>query len=510
MNRVAAVTIGIALACAAFANTHGKSNHRDPGPGDVQVNQSDAVQTLTFHTGHGQVVVHAPLAQDSFSGRVVAYPAGDTEKEQAAHRDALEGMVVDIGGQKSPVKSGIVRYAVPIAAAGVPSAILLRSSSGKPVVQAAQPLWQTPRSPVLSDVVSQAQPVAIPGAFDGDVSTTAASMSGRPAQMLLETKDLAVAEAPRDTLGPGRLEVKEGDRVFGRSLNVASISLAASKHTLFKGEQATLQLRARGLQGARPGHFLKLTNATPGIVTLSGGDTQMIRLEESMLDNSGGLELTRTLTGVTPGRMLIVASMAGPGQTGTSQDGGQEQPVDPKSCECQTVEVKPLLDEFKGEEKGRIPSYSRKKEGDKLIISISVEFEAAVTCKKQPGTTCEAILTLDGKFEGNASGTNVSPVAKVGIGENCSGNCNGNRSTKNVKLTYSVEFDAGREPVYGKFVLTASVKCAKGNASAFWSMQLRVNDLGLDLFNSDYDDDGTPNHKDPNDFDKNTPKPPKK
>lgn len=95
------------------ASTTGKTE-RAPG-----------LQKAVFQTPDGSVTVHFPddvRAGDTLSGVVVAEPEGDSEKRRLRNQDRLDGLVVDMEGQRNGVNQGLAKWTIPAAASHRPAA----------------------------------------------------------------------------------------------------------------------------------------------------------------------------------------------------------------------------------------------------------------------------------------------------------------------------------------------------------------------------------------------------
>ncbi len=90
------------------------------------------MQTYTFDTLHGQVVVNWPAdaaVGDSVSGSFETHPAGKTETEQSRHQDELNGFIVEVEGQQTPVSERVFQRTVS-GHVGADRHLILRTRSG--------------------------------------------------------------------------------------------------------------------------------------------------------------------------------------------------------------------------------------------------------------------------------------------------------------------------------------------------------------------------------------------
>jgi len=76
------------------------------------------------------------------------------------------------------------------------------------------------------------------------------------------------------------------------------------------GESATLTLHASGLQGIQSPVEMTIVNKTPGIVQMTGGDVQTVKIQPSAVAADGSCALDVHLTGVQTGAHVISTHLA--------------------------------------------------------------------------------------------------------------------------------------------------------------------------------------------------------
>jgi hypothetical protein len=318
------------------------------------------LHTATFDTPHGKIKVHLPddlSAGDTISGTVIAEPAGKTEEERIKNQDELNGYVVEIEKEKTPVLGKVLKWAVP-AAVGASTYVILRDKRGKELARTQCPIQQPaaivppgrPGEPIppggrppftpqpqpadyqLPTLGQAGQPTEIKGPFNGDFGNTKVEIGGKEAQLLAESPRKVIAQSPTHVTGPTTLKLKEGDVTVRSPLRNVSVSMSATKTTLHKGESATVTVKVEGLRKfdlrqdyellnpveievrelmrergmeSLPLPKLILHNATPGVVRLEGGDLQTIPIRPEDVSSEGTMTFTRTLTGIRPGGFVV-------------------------------------------------------------------------------------------------------------------------------------------------------------------------------------------------------------
>jgi hypothetical protein len=154
--------------------------------------------------------------------------------------------------------------------------------------------------------------MSIPGPNSVDVPTEV-TIGGKTAPILAQSPRKIVAETPQGVLGKADIEVRKGDQTVHKGETRAiGIQLSATSTTLKRGQEATLTVTVRGLENLAPDEKVpvQLTNKTPAVVSVEGGDVQKFTITrgDPNLDPQAGI-WTRTfsLTGIRPGGFEIFA-----------------------------------------------------------------------------------------------------------------------------------------------------------------------------------------------------------
>ena len=312
-------------------------------PGDA-VSRTETVPGLAkvvFETPEGTVTAHFPddlRAGDTVSGAVVVEPSGDSEKRRRKNRDRLDGMVVEMAGQKNRVEHERAKWTVPATSATALVVRLVDRHGGEVartgiLVQPAPPhefatvpgvkedvthlvLNQKTRLPPSPDdyrlpSAGQAgRSVTCDGPFDGDLDTTTVTVDGRPARLLAESPRKLVLESPHDATGKTVLKLRERGVECTGAYRSIKVELSAPATRLQKGETTTLGIRVKGLEGITEDVPLEVQKA--GVVSMSGGDRQIISIKPSDVGAGGACAYERTLTGLAAGGFDVVASVKMP------------------------------------------------------------------------------------------------------------------------------------------------------------------------------------------------------
>ncbi len=284
------------------------------GPGVATSETSSGLNTKTMQTPRGRIRVQLPsdmAAGDTISGTVIAEPAGKTDKDKQRNADELNGYVIELEKQKSPVSSGVMRIHL---TPGVTAPLLiLLDAKGKQI--AVTPLVVLPNAPTAPKTIKlptlgqTGRPLQIQGPFDGDSSNTKAKIAGTDASVLAESPREIVVQSPSNAVGPTKIEVTENGTTATGPFRNLKIDLTAPKTSLMKGESTELHVQVQGLEGLTQPIPIQLQNQTPSTVNLNGGNTQTIPIQPSQVTTGGTFQWSGTLTGTGNGGFTVTGSL---------------------------------------------------------------------------------------------------------------------------------------------------------------------------------------------------------
>jgi len=273
-------------------------------------------QVAAFSLPAGTVYVNLPddmAPADTVSAVVNPVPAGAREADQTRQRQELAAFSVELGGQRAPATAGPRTFTVP---AGAALTITLLDPHGRPAAQVKAALRSPSPAPsgYTVPVIGQTGgPVRISGAFDGDLSSSGVRIGGKPAQPMAESPRQLVVRGPEEPGPPVPIEVSERGRVVatGTYRNV-SVRLSAPITNLLAGQHTTLTVSVGGLEGLPQTLPVRLSNRSPDVVKMEGGEEQTLCVRPDEVSTTGTWSRTRGLTGIRAGGFSIQTDLSEP------------------------------------------------------------------------------------------------------------------------------------------------------------------------------------------------------
>jgi hypothetical protein len=309
-----------AIACIVVTSSAGGPSGTAVAQTGTQGAPAASLRVTPISVPEGTLRVYLPddiAAGDTITGTVVAEPAGNTDEQRTRNAAVLEGYVVDIGPAKG---SKADTYGRVFMAAGIPSQMYMipRNSKGAEVrrinvpIQPQQPAF--PRLPVPNDyhfpqVVAGGQPFSIHGPFSGDLQQTNLAVGGQPVQKLAQSPRTFIAAPSPNVSGPTNYQLNERGVAVTAPCNVITLKLSAPQPSLKRGEHTTIHISITGLEGIRAPVPLRLENATPGVVALAGGQSQVLTIAPSDVGSGRAYGADREVTGVSTGSFSISATI---------------------------------------------------------------------------------------------------------------------------------------------------------------------------------------------------------
>src|SRR5713226_1557851 len=278
---------------------------------------SPGVNSEIITTPHGKLIVNVPdelYAGDTFTGTVVTEPAGKTEAERARNQAKLNGIVLDIGQQKTSVAEKIFTRTIPANLTREAQSLNVMVK-GETVVNAPVPISGAAPPPPPANVQlptcgQMGRNVVVRDHCDGIISPTdSCSIGGTQLQPLAESPRMRVME--NTSADPGLTKIKyteQGKEVTGPFQNLG-VKLTSPNTNLLRGQKTTLEVVA-SVQGIQQDVSLDLVNDTPGVVSISGGNNQHFTIHPADVQSDGTYHQNFTVTANQAGAWGATATVS--------------------------------------------------------------------------------------------------------------------------------------------------------------------------------------------------------
>jgi CHAT domain-containing protein/tetratricopeptide (TPR) repeat protein len=277
----------------------------------VESRSENGLAITIFTTPQGVIKLNLPdvmVAGDTVSGSIYPEPTGKNAAEQQQNLDELNGYVIDLVGQQTPVRDKTFTRNIN----GTVTIVLLHR--GQRVANATVPVLATaPPRPTQFTVPTGGQQ----GRLFQIGCPCNGVFSAQDYVRIGETSLPLIAESPRslvvhntsEVAGATNLDLNENGLAMQCPFHNVQVNLAAPKLNLIRGETTTLHVTVLGLAGMPGEQSLDLQNTSPGVIRMSGGEHQHLTIQGSEVGPDGTYSLDRTLTGITAGGFGVTATL---------------------------------------------------------------------------------------------------------------------------------------------------------------------------------------------------------
>jgi hypothetical protein len=300
--RAVAATLCVCLAPPAA------SQERDAPVLDVH----DGTFSLSLDVAEGRLFVFLPddmTVGDRVSGSMRAQPLGLSEVERERNRARLERHVLDIAGVETRFADRV--FGLTVSTDRVALAIRADGSVvSQGAIQVAPREMQT-ASQTAPTITQAGLPVSMSGNFDGDSSTTRATIGDQDCPILAESPRQVSFLAPLQPTGQATLRIQEGVSpsapAFEGSVTNVDVRVLTARWSVGRGHSRRLSLNIEGLQNL-PTPMVVLLRASPA-VRLQGGNEQALTIGPSDASRAGSFQRGFAYSIVAPGPVDIRATL---------------------------------------------------------------------------------------------------------------------------------------------------------------------------------------------------------
>jgi hypothetical protein len=254
-------------------------------------------------------------AGETFSVVVNPVPTGPDPKAREKQVRELGAYGVELAGTRAAASQRIRTFAIPAGASVLK--IRLLDDGGRTLGEVDAPLGPGGAPPTGYTIPSLSQgggPLQVTGPFDGDLENSSVRINGQDADPIGESPRQLVVRGPEEGQAETSVEVRDrGVVVTAGAYRNVNVRLSAGAMTLRSGQKTTLTIRVTGVEGLEETLPVRLTNRTPSVVQMEGGEEQTLCVRPDDVGVDGSWKTDRGLTGVRMGGFGIVAVVRQPG-----------------------------------------------------------------------------------------------------------------------------------------------------------------------------------------------------
>ncbi len=287
--------------------------------------QQKGLTTILFELPEGAVSVYLPKdirPGDMISGQVNLEPAGNNEKQKLRSLDALLKRTLKVEDPADPKQVSealLKRYKEETGRLSLEDVHLplifsiyrygrLEKSVSLDAIENTDSLLDNECG--IPSHIMCATILPVKGSFDGDASNTKCSINGKGMEIVAESPRQCLINFPEDAKDKQTFSVQEkNQQPCTRNISGVDMTLKPGKRTLVSGEQTTLEISITGLRDLPKPVTLTVTNQSTTIITMAGGDKQVITIQPGSVGADGVFRQQFTLTGIRRGEYSVNANL---------------------------------------------------------------------------------------------------------------------------------------------------------------------------------------------------------
>ena len=275
------------------------------------ISSQKGLTTAVFNVAPGNIKVYLPddiRPGDIISGTVIAEPNGVTDKEKNKNSQSLQQYKVRLG---DIIISSVSSQRQPIKFIQSPaySSIVLLDDKGAVIstvpVQVNNTLAIQTGNIIAPSHVLANSPLRITGPFDGDASNTQCRIEGKEMEVIAESPRQTICSMPSTTSGPHTVTIEEKGKTTEKKISAVNMELAAGKLNLLKGEKTYVDVTITGLQNLPSHATLSVANTTTGVVTMIGGEVQVLPIPPAGVSGAGTFNKRFDLQSIKTGTFSV-------------------------------------------------------------------------------------------------------------------------------------------------------------------------------------------------------------
>lgn len=262
------------------------------------ISSQKGLTTAIFTHSKGKIIIYLPYdirPGDLISGTIVAEPFGDHAKQKEKNLAELVKHSVKLDGNNFSVaaRPSIIKWHVhKDRKISVPLELL--NSSGQKLealncrIVDPSALNAGSENCNIPTHALTAAPVIITGSFDGDLQNTNITLNNQPIQLLAESPRQCQVKFPEAGQGLQTLQISEnGARKCSGEIMGVDMSVTHGGLDLRSGQKTYIDIKLTGLNNLPGTGWLMISNMTPGVVSMTNGNVQVVPVFDNSADKGG-------------------------------------------------------------------------------------------------------------------------------------------------------------------------------------------------------------------------------
>lgn len=260
----------------------------------------EGITKTIFQMEEGFITVYLPAELhpgDTISGSMTAKPFGGDAESREANLKALQTCSIELrraavystepAPEKSKkIESPVATFDRPLFSGTIPEktrgleVVLVREGRklkyDRLKVESDEAVAGDADACTIPAIAQGNHPAIIKVAADGLAENTEVTVAGKPCAILAESPRMIVFRSPADVVGATTMSFSEKGRGARCDLVNLQVRLSASQLRLKKGERSKMTVSINGLKSVSQPVELVLSNMTPQVVQIIGGDQQVV------------------------------------------------------------------------------------------------------------------------------------------------------------------------------------------------------------------------------------------
>lgn len=288
------------------------------------LNLAMGVASVSFHTAQGRIIVNLPddmRSGDTISATVQIDPIGKNDVDKLKNQKLLDEYVIFLANSQIAVKEG--DFTCQFSDAQAVSDLILKDRWGAILCVQALRLQPSLMPAAFQDAMKggskpakayrqdfglpkigeTGRPAECIGEFDGNFGNSEIKIGGKAVMMLAESPRKLVFECPTDVVGPTSIDLAENGHHKRSHFSNLAIKVSLLQEEISKGQFSSVLIKVDGLTGLPDPVPIRVVNRTPQVVSLAGGDGQLLYVSAK----SGSAEHSLRVRAISSGKFSVVA-----------------------------------------------------------------------------------------------------------------------------------------------------------------------------------------------------------